>query len=223
MEATVTCKDGSHRYVKVSLVSTGSRSIITLEDLTERKAVEQALRKTEKTYRSLFENTLNGVAHVRVIFRDGTPLDMEYLAVNKGFESVTGLKDVVNRKISEVIPGYCHDNPESLEVFGRVARTGEPVRWEHYLAALDRWFSFSIFSPAQGEIVIVSENITERKQAESLLAEQLSELRRWQEATLGREMRVLELKHEINELLAQAGQQPRYPSAEADDVRHPDV
>ncbi|MDP1848318.1 MAG: response regulator, partial [Solirubrobacteraceae bacterium] len=41
MEATVTCKDGSSRYVKASLASIGSRNIVTLEDLTERKKAEE--------------------------------------------------------------------------------------------------------------------------------------------------------------------------------------
>ena len=48
------------------------------------------------------------------------------------------------------------------------------------------------------------------------MAEQLDELRRWHSATLGREGRVLELKTEINDLLAQAGQAPRYPSVSRD-------
>ncbi|MDO8273020.1 MAG: response regulator [Gammaproteobacteria bacterium] len=55
-------------------------------------------------------------------------------------------------------------------------------------------------------------DITERKLVESQLNEQLDELRRWHEATLGREVRTLELKREVNELLVQAGQQPRYTS-----------
>ncbi|KXS31860.1 MAG: Diguanylate cyclase/phosphodiesterase (GGDEF & EAL domains) with PAS/PAC sensor(S) [Candidatus Gallionella acididurans] len=54
-----------------------------------------------------------------------------------------------------------------------------------------------------------------RKLAESKLAEQFEELRRWHDATLGREMRTIELKREVNELLGQAGQPPRYPSVEA--------
>jgi hypothetical protein len=56
-------------------------------------------------------------------------------------------------------------------------------------------------------------DITERKDAEARTSEQLDELRRWHQATLGREGRVLELKKEINDLLVQAGQPPRYPSA----------
>jgi GAF domain-containing protein len=56
-----------------------------------------------------------------------------------------------------------------------------------------------------------------REQAETQLVEQLDELRRWHAVTLGRETRVLDLKHEVNELLARAGQPPRYPSAEEED------
>jgi diguanylate cyclase (GGDEF)-like protein/PAS domain S-box-containing protein len=73
----------------------------------------------------------------------------------------------VSRKISEIIPGYCEDNPESLEA-GKVAKTGEPLLG-HYLAAVGKWFSFSIYSPAPGEFVVVSDDITERKKAEDAL------------------------------------------------------
>ena len=66
----------------------------------------------------------------------------------------------------------------------------------------------------QWHAIGIVRDITERKQAESKLAEQLDELRRWQEVMLGREMRTIEVMHEVNELLAQAGQPPRYPSAE---------
>jgi hypothetical protein len=48
------------------------------------------------------------------------------------------------------------------------------------------------------------------------IAAQLDELRRWNDATLGREERVLEIKREMNDLLAKQGQPPRYPSATDD-------
>jgi PAS domain S-box-containing protein len=59
-------------------------------------------------------------------------------------------------------------------------------------------------------------DITERKRAETELAAQLDELRRWHDATLGREGRTLELKREINTLLTEQGQPPRYSSVEAE-------
>jgi PAS domain S-box-containing protein len=58
----------------------------------------------------------------------------------------------------------------------------------------------------------VTRDITERKQAERKILAQLDELRRWQEVTLGREDRVLELKDEVNKLCQQLGEPARYAS-----------
>lgn len=52
-----------------------------------------------------------------------------------------------------------------------------------------------------------------RKRAERELAIQLDELQRWHEVTLNREMRVLELKQEVNELLKQARLPQKYDGA----------
>jgi len=139
-------------------------------DITERKQAEAALHASELNYRSLFENMMNSVVHARVIFQGETPVDMEYISTNPAFATVTGITEsVIGRKISEVIPSYCENNQEALELFGRVAATGVSTSWEHYLRELNRWFSFMIYSPNHGEIIIVTENITERKQAELAL------------------------------------------------------
>ena len=50
----------------------------------------------------------------------------------------------------------------------------------------------------------------ERKRSDDEIRNQLRELQRWHEATLGREDRILELKREVNELLAQHRLPPRY-------------
>jgi hypothetical protein len=59
-------------------------------------------------------------------------------------------------------------------------------------------------------------DITERKKAEETARQQLEELQRWYEATLGREDRVRQLKHEANQLLKRLGEPSRYASPEAD-------
>lgn len=139
-------------------------------DITERKQAEAALHASELSYRSLFENMMNSVVHARIIFQGETPVDMEYISANPAFATVTGITEpVIGRRVSEVIPGYCENNPESIKVFWRVATTGVSTHWEHYLRELNRWFSFMIYSPCYGEVIIVTENITERKQAELAL------------------------------------------------------
>lgn len=50
----------------------------------------------------------------------------------------------------------------------------------------------------------------ERKRADEEIRSQLQELQRWHEAMLGREERILQLKREVNELLAERRQAPRY-------------
>jgi PAS domain S-box-containing protein len=80
------------------------------------------------------------------------------------------------------------------------------------------WVELRRHAQRSGEcwtIVTLVRDITARKLSEFALAEQLEELRRWSEVTLGREGRILDLKQEVNELLVQAGQPPRYPSAES--------
>jgi hypothetical protein len=61
------------------------------------------------------------------------------------------------------------------------------------------------------------QDITERKRAEAQLTEQLDELRRWHDITLGREARILDLKREVNELMAQTGRPPHYPGIKVED------
>ena len=64
----------------------------------------------------------------------------------------------------------------------------------------------------QGKTVFFSmvHDISERAKAEQKIADHLAELKRWQAVMLGREERILELKHEVNEALQTAGQPARY-------------
>ncbi len=65
----------------------------------------------------------------------------------------------------------------------------------------------------------IARDITERARAEEANRTQLDELRRWQRLVPGREARILELKQEVNSLLAQTGQGPRYAARPAGPIR----
>jgi PAS domain S-box-containing protein len=60
----------------------------------------------------------------------------------------------------------------------------------------------------------IARDITANHQYQEQLAARIEELRRWQDATLGREMRILELKREVNQLLEESGEPARYASAD---------
>jgi PAS domain S-box-containing protein len=60
--------------------------------------------------------------------------------------------------------------------------------------------------------------VVERKRAEIKINEQLEELRQWYEATLDREGKILELKDEVNELLAKTGGPLRYDNYNPEDT-----
>ncbi|HYA26471.1 MAG TPA: PAS domain S-box protein [Thermodesulfovibrionales bacterium] len=145
---------------------------------------KMALQKSEERYRSLFENMLEGFAYCKMLFEDGQPQDFIYLDVNSAFEKLTGLRDVVGKRVSEVIPGIQDTNPELFEIYGRVAVTGEPERFEMFVEALKMWFSISVYSPAKEFFVAIFDVITERKLTEELLRESENKFRSLAEKSL---------------------------------------
>lgn len=140
--------------------------IAVTRDITNRKEAEERLRKSEHRYRTLFDNMLEGVAQCRMVYEDGRAVDFVYESVNPAFGKLTGLTQIVGRKISEIIPGIQKANPELFEIYGRVAQTGIAEQFETYVAVLKIWFAISVYSSEPGTFVAVFNNVTARKQAE---------------------------------------------------------
>ena len=60
-------------------------------------------------------------------------------------------------------------DPQLFEIYGRVALTGTPERFETYVEALGMWFAISVYSPRPEYFVAIFDVITERKRAEAAL------------------------------------------------------
>ena len=164
------CKDGNRIYTSMATSPINSEegdylgAIALITDITESKRIEDELRRREQLYRSLFENMLNGFAYCQInLNNQDEPEDFTYLAVNMAFETLTGLKDVVGKRVSTVIPGIKESNPDIFEIYGRVAKGGQPERFETYIVPLQMWLWISVYCPGEGFFVAVFDVVTEQK------------------------------------------------------------
>lgn len=138
-------------------------------EAVSRSQAENDLRLSNARFKSLFENMMNGIAHCRVEYDGDVAVDFTYLNVNRSFYEQTGLRDVVGKKATEVIPGIRESDPHLLALYGRVASVRSPEHVEMFVAALRQWFSLSVYSPNPGEFVAVFDVITARKRVEEEL------------------------------------------------------
>ncbi len=130
----------------------------------------------ETHHRKIIEGMRSGYAYCRMVIEDGQPVDFIHEEINDGYEQLTGLRNVVGRSISEVLPGISESNPEFLAKHIRVVESGIPDHFEIFLKELNKWYSSSLYSPKKGYSVAIFDDITDRKLAENQLKLQLSEL-----------------------------------------------
>ncbi len=174
--------------------------VLSLLDITARIEAQMALHESEKRYRSLFNGMSEGFAlHEIICDKNGRPIDYRFTDVNPAFERLTGLKreNVIGKTIREVLPA---NDPSWVDIYGRVALTGEPVSFENRSSALGKDFEVHAYSPAPNRFATILMDITARKQAQDELLrhrERLEELVRERTAEL--EERNRKLAEEIAE------------------------
>jgi signal transduction histidine kinase/CheY-like chemotaxis protein len=179
--------------------------LVTIQDITKRKEIEEALRQSEEHYRSLFDNMLNGLAYCKMLFKDGQPQDFICLNANRALETLTGLRNVVGKRATEVFPGIRKSDPGLFELFGRVALTGVPALSETFVKAMGEWLAFSVYSPKKEYFVMVFDVITERKKAEEALRQSEENLRFMASQLLhAQERERLRIAHELHDDLGQS-------------------
>jgi PAS domain S-box-containing protein len=167
-----------------------------LIDATVRKQAEERLQASEERYRTLFDSVDDGVCVIEMLYdAEGKPCDYRFLEVNPAFGACTGLVDATGKTMRSLAPGH---EQHWFDMYGRVAASGEPVRFIDEAAQLGRWFE--VYAARVGlagsrKVVLLFTDITERRRTElelRRLADDLAEQdRRKTEflATLAHELR----------------------------------
>ena len=93
----------------------------------------------------------SGYAHCRMIVEEGGVVDFLHLEVNKSYEKLTGLKNVIGLRMTEVLQGVTESNPEFLEKHRKVVESGIADQFEIYLKALNKWYDISVYSHQKGK------------------------------------------------------------------------
>jgi PAS domain S-box-containing protein len=148
-----------------------------------RQKAAEALHESEENYRELFESIDQGFCTIEVLFdENGKPSDYRFLMVNPAFERQTGIPSAAGRRIRELVP--LHEE-HWFETYGRIALTGEPMRFENHAGQLQRYyevFAWRIGAPSERKVGVLFKDISDRKRAEAELRESAERLRLAQEA-----------------------------------------
>ncbi len=200
----------SEKLAQELLAASDQSRVTLLSVLEDEKLAEQALKSKEEQYRTLVEGMNEGLIQV--------DNDDVILFVNQQFCQISGYSrgELIGKVGNELL-----FDPADREVIRRKNQDrleGKSDSYEIRLRCQDgqeRWVYVS-GTPVTGPdgMVIGSigtfTDIMARKQAEDKIKNQLAELLRWQATMLDREDRVMELKREVNEILARQGQPKKY-------------
>jgi formate hydrogenlyase transcriptional activator len=153
-------------------------AVITYIDITERRQAAEALRKSEERWRSVYENSAIGVAL--------TDLNGRFLAVNRAYEKMLGYSEEELRKLtfmeiteedyrdanSGLVGELLEGKRQQFQIEKQYRRKDGTLRWvNNNVSLVPGTESMPRF------IMALSEDITQRKQAEESLRKSEDELR----------------------------------------------
>ena len=215
IEYTAQRKDGSTIPVIIHSVPivrdnklVGLRGVIV--DITEHKRVEDVLQESAKRYRELIEGSHDGYLM--------TDMDDKIVECNSIFKKITGYTDeeLHKKTHNDITPEEWHPM-EAKIVEEYVLKKGYSEVYEKELIGKDgrlvpvelRRYLLKEKGKPVGMWSFVRD-ITSRKQTDDELMKKINALERYKNITVGRELRLIELKKEVNNLCNKLGEKPKY-------------
>jgi len=189
-----------------------------LQDVTEYKRMERELRHSEAKFRSIYEESPIGI---ELYDSKGELVD-----VNSACLDIFGVSDEAQIKGFKLFedPNLSAENKKRLRK-GKAIRYEVPFDFEKvkklklydtnksgiiYLSVRITPLKKAREKSALGYLVQLI-NITERKQAEQRIKEKMARIETLNRHMVGRELKMVELKKEVNQLLEQLGEPKKFP------------
>jgi PAS domain S-box-containing protein len=185
--------------------------VATTKDITERKRAEEELEKSKMRLDIATETSQIGVWELDLIY--------DISIRNLIHDQIFGYKEKISEwgaKIffEHIIP---EDRPSVQVAFDGAMETNKlyfecrilwPDKSIHWITATGKTVRDIAGKPQKMLGTVV--DITERKKAEKELNEKIDELEKYKKLTVDRELKMIELKKEINGFCKQLNQKPRY-------------
>ncbi|MDH3884622.1 MAG: PAS domain S-box protein [Desulfobacterales bacterium] len=194
-------------YTSVPIRKNGSiaGTVVVFRDISERKEADEALRKSRATARGLLDATQESLL---LLDKEGIIIAVNQTAARRHQrtpEEITG----TNR--FDLLPQHLRESRKAH--FNNVLQTGHPADFED---ERDGMVFHHIYYPVQdktGDIIgvaIFAQDITGRKHMEDEMKRNVEELEQFSKLAIGREIKMIQLKEEINELRDKVGQGEKY-------------
>jgi PAS domain S-box-containing protein len=217
-EQSFTDHKGKRHYThlkKVPLIDNSGNvtHVLTISrDITERKEVEEALKESEERFRTIFDRAVDGILLMDHDTR-------RFYMANNAICQMLGysLEELTNIGPADVIPK--EDLPRVMKEIEQVFReeisggTSIPVKRKDGSVIHTTINGALIEFGGTKYLLAIIRDVTELKK-------KTEALKRFNKLAVGRELRLIELKKEINALLEDLGKEPRYKIAGEGDEKN---
>jgi len=214
IELNLKRKDGSFFYGELDgtdFIHGDTKSIlVVLHDITKRKQTVELLIESEEKFRSIAEQTndLITITNDKGCILYASPASVSLFKMEPSEMTGHNFIEFLDEGSVEIAVDTFKENLSKRNNFVNLELTMKQKDGTTFFGEVNG-STYKLGKGLHGKLVIIRD-ITDRKKSQEILEEKMSELMRFHNLTVDREMTMIELKKEINKLLLHSGQTEKY-------------